>query len=41
MSGKTFVEKIFGAKTGSIVFATPDIILTHDNTASIAGTFKK
>jgi len=41
MSGKTFVEKIFGAKTGSIVFAKPDIILTHDNTASIAGTFKK
>ncbi len=41
MRGKTFVEKIFGAKTGSIVFAKPDIILTHDNTASIAGTFKK
>lgn len=41
MSGKTFVEKIFGAKTGSIVFKKPDIILTHDNTASIAETFKK
>ncbi len=41
MSGKTFVEKIFGAETGSIVFAKPDIILTHDNTASIANTFKK
>jgi homoaconitate hydratase family protein/3-isopropylmalate dehydratase small subunit len=39
--GKTFVEKIFGAETGSIVFARPDIVLTHDNTASIAGTFKK
>lgn len=41
MSGKTFVEKIFGAPKGSIVFKKPDIILTHDNTASIAGTFKK
>ena len=41
MSGKTFVEKIFGADTGSIVFKRPDIILTHDNTASIAGTFNK
>ena len=41
MSGKTFVEKIFGADAGSIVFAAPDIILTHDNTASIYGTFKK
>ncbi|MBC8316250.1 MAG: 3-isopropylmalate dehydratase large subunit [Bacteroidales bacterium] len=41
MTGKTFVEKIFGAKTGSIVFAAPDIILTHDNTASIFNTFKK
>lgn len=41
MSGKTFVEKIFGAEKGSIVFKRPDIILTHDNTASIAGTFKK
>nr|NQU92067.1 3-isopropylmalate dehydratase large subunit [Bacteroidota bacterium] len=41
MSGKTFVEKIFGAEKGSIVFKRPDIILTHDNTASIGGTFKK
>lgn len=39
--GKTFVEKIFDAKTGSIVFAKPDIILTHDNTASIKKTFEK
>jgi len=39
--GKTYVEKIFGAETGSIVFARPDIVLTHDNTASIANTFKK
>lgn len=39
--GKTFVEKIFGAKTGSIVFKKPDIVLTHDNTASIKNTFNK
>ncbi len=37
----TFVEKIFEAKAGSIVFKKPDIILTHDNTASIFNTFKK
>jgi len=41
MAGKTFVEKIFGAEKGSIVFKRPDIILSHDNTASIAGTFQK
>ncbi len=38
---KTFVEKIFDAPAGSIVFKKPDIILTHDNTASIFNTFKK
>ena len=41
MKGKTFAEKIFGAEKGSIVFKKPDIILSHDNTASIAGTFAK
>ena len=41
MPGKTFVEKIFGARTGSIVFRSPDIVLTHDNTASIYKTFRK
>lgn len=41
MAGKTFVEKIFSANKGSIVFKRPDIILSHDNSASIAGTFKK
>jgi len=41
MPGKTFAEKIFRADAGSIVFATPDIILSHDNTASIYSTFKK
>ncbi len=39
--GKTFAEKIFGAVTGSIVFKSPDIVLTHDNTASIKKTFEK
>ena len=41
MTGKTFVEKIFDAPTGSIVFKRPDIVLTQDNTASIAKTFEK
>jgi len=39
--GKTFVEKIFNASVGAIVFTKPDIVLTHDNTASIYQTFKK
>ncbi|MDA3820925.1 MAG: aconitase/3-isopropylmalate dehydratase large subunit family protein [Candidatus Delongbacteria bacterium] len=39
--GQTFVEKILDAKTGSIVFRKPDIVLTHDNTASIKKTFEK
>ncbi len=37
----TFVEKIFGAPAGAIVFRSPDIVLTHDNTVSIAKTFEK
>ncbi len=41
MKGKTFVEKIFNARAGSIVFKKPDIILSHDNTASIFNTFRK
>ncbi|MDD2200186.1 MAG: aconitase/3-isopropylmalate dehydratase large subunit family protein [Bacteroidales bacterium] len=41
MAGKTFVEKILGATCGAIVFRKPDIVLTHDNTASIKNTFKK
>ena len=41
MKGKTFVEKIFNSEKGSIVFSKPDIILTHDNTASIFNTFRK
>lgn len=39
--GKTFVEKVLGADCGSIVFTKPDLVLTHDNTASIAATFAK
>ncbi len=39
--GKTYAEKILSAEAGAIVFLRPDIILTHDNTASIANTFKK
>ena len=39
--GQTFVEKIFGAPVGSIVFKQPDLVLSHDNTASIAKTFAK
>jgi len=37
----TFVEKIFDAPEGAIVFKRPDLILTHDNTASIRKTFEK
>ncbi len=38
---RTFVEKIFNAPKGSTVFRKPDIVLTHDNTASIRKTFEK
>ncbi|MHA2362469.1 MAG: aconitase/3-isopropylmalate dehydratase large subunit family protein [Candidatus Hodarchaeales archaeon] len=47
MKGQTFSEKIFSNKIGKkvqigeIVFAEPDWILSHDNTASIQKTFKK
>ncbi|HLO58494.1 MAG TPA: aconitase/3-isopropylmalate dehydratase large subunit family protein [Bacteroidales bacterium] len=41
MKGKTFAEKILGAGAGTIVFKKPDIVLTHDNTASIESTFRK
>jgi len=41
MQNLTFVEKIFWAKCGSIVFKKPHIVLTHDNTASICKTFEK
>lgn len=38
---QTFAEKVFGAPSGAIVFRAPDLILTHDNTASIHKTFGK
>jgi homoaconitate hydratase family protein/3-isopropylmalate dehydratase small subunit len=41
MAGRTFAEKVFNAEKGAIVFAKPDIILSHDNTSSIYSTFKK
>jgi 3-isopropylmalate/(R)-2-methylmalate dehydratase large subunit len=41
MKPRTFAEKIFDAPAGAIVFARPDIILTHDNTSSIYKTFRK
>ncbi len=39
--GRTFVEKILNAETGAIVFKKPNIVLTHDNTASIKNTFNE
>jgi homoaconitate hydratase family protein/3-isopropylmalate dehydratase small subunit len=39
--GKTYAEKILGAEAGAIVFKKPDIVLSHDNTASINATFGK
>ncbi len=41
MAERTFIEKILNAGSGSIVFRRPDIVLTHDNTASIYKTFEK
>jgi 3-isopropylmalate/(R)-2-methylmalate dehydratase large subunit len=41
MLKRTFAEKIFNADHGTIVFAKPDLILTHDNTSSIYRTFRK
>lgn len=40
MKPLTFAEKLLKAPAGTIVFAQPDIILTHDNTASIFKTFR-
>jgi 3-isopropylmalate dehydratase large subunit len=39
--GRTFAEKILGAAAGTIVQASPDVVLSHDNTAAIAATFAK
>lgn len=40
-SGKTFAEKVLGAPVGTIVFRKPDLVLSHDNTASIENIFRK
>ncbi|KPK86287.1 MAG: hypothetical protein AMS27_05445 [Bacteroides sp. SM23_62_1] len=37
---RTFVEKILNARAGSIIFSRPDLILSHDNSASIYKTFQ-
>ena len=45
--GKTFVEKVFARKTGrevrvgEIITVEPDFVMSHDNTAAIAGKFNK
>jgi 3-isopropylmalate/(R)-2-methylmalate dehydratase large subunit len=47
MSGLTFSQKILGAKAGKsvvpgeIVDVTPDVAMSHDNTAAISKTFKQ
>lgn len=41
MKPETFAEKIFKSPAGAIVFARPDILLSHDNTFSIYKTFQK
>ena len=41
MSGKTFAEKVLGAPEGAIVFRKPNLVLSHDNTASIEKIFRK
>ncbi len=47
MAGKTFSEKLFSLKSGEdvsvgdIVLVEPDLILSHDNSASIVKTFQK
>ena len=47
MTAQTYAEKIFSKKSAKnvskndIVFASPDWILSHDNSASIHKTFKK
>ncbi|MBN1144320.1 MAG: 3-isopropylmalate dehydratase large subunit [Bacteroidales bacterium] len=41
MPAQTVAEKILGAPAGTIVFRRPDLVLSHDNTASIESTFRK
>ena len=37
---RTYAEKILDAEAGSIVFKHPDLVLSHDNTASIEKIFR-
>ena len=39
--GKPFPEKIFGAEAGAILLKKPNLLLSHDNTASIHPPFGK
>lgn len=41
MKKSTFVEKILNAASGSIVYAEPDIVLSHDNSARVQKLFRK
>jgi homoaconitate hydratase family protein/3-isopropylmalate dehydratase small subunit len=41
MPAQTVAEKILRAPAGTIVFRRPDLVLSHDNTASIESTFRK
>ena len=41
MGGKTFAEKVLGSQAGAIVFRRPELVLSHDNTASIEKIFRK
>lgn len=41
MKKGTFVEKILNAPAGSIVYAEPDIVLSHDNSARVQKLFEK
>jgi len=38
---RTFAEKVLGGPEGAIVFRKPDLVLSHDNSASIRTTFEK
>ncbi len=38
---RTFIEKVFDAPEGAIVFRKPDLVLSHDNSSSIRSTFEQ
>jgi 3-isopropylmalate/(R)-2-methylmalate dehydratase large subunit len=41
MPGQTFAEKALGAPAGTNVFRKPDLVLSHDNSASIEKIFRR